>query len=236
MPKNAVVVGLLVASLAGQAAGDIHGACPDSSYVEVVFNRTYPDDSQFAGQPYDYVTVRPNGSGETFANANGIDEGDGLLDIEIRIFVRDCLGFPLIGIPPQQIFLFSPDLCICPGGADADAATDINGMATFTGTLKAGGCTTRIDVMLDGLFMGTLMDASGRTVKINSTDQAHNLASPCYTDAQDLAGFASVFGNPATGVDTAGNPNICYDYNEQGASIDASDLAGFASALGAACQ
>lgn len=229
----AMTVALLAACLVGPVAADV--VCPDSSYCEVVYNRTYPGSSQFAGDPYDYVTVAPSGAGETFTNADGINQGDGMLDIEVRVYLRNCAGDPLVGVPPQQINLFSNALCICPGGADSDLGTDANGCATFTGTLNAGGCASSIDVYADGIFICTLMDGAARTVKINSTDQAHLLASPCFTDASDLAGFASVFGQPANGV-YSGSPGACWDYNEQGANIDASDLAGFASVLGAACQ
>ena len=225
----ALAVALLAACLAGPAAADV--VCADSSYCEVVFNRTYGAGSQFNGQPYDYVTVAPNGAGETFTNANGINEGDGLLDIEIRVYLRNCQGDPLVGVPAQQVNLFSNALCICPGGADSDAGTDANGCATFTGSLNAGGCASSIDVYADGIFICTLQDGGGTTVKINSTDQAHLLASPCFTDASDLAGFASVFTQASNAPG-----NVCFDYNELGANIDASDLAGFASALGAACQ
>lgn len=228
----AVVVSLLAAIFAGPVAADV--VCPDSSYVEVVFNRTYPENSQFAGQPYDYLTVSPDGGGETFTNVNGIDENDGLLDIEIRVYLRDCQGDPCVGIPAEQITLFSPALCICPGGADADAGTDANGIATFTGTLRAGGCTAGIDgieVRAEGVFIATLVDNTGRTVKINSTDAAHLLASPCATGASDLAYFASVFASLAT------NPlHACSDFNERGAYIDASDLAALAFVLGATCK
>ena len=226
----AMAVVLLAACIAGPAAADV--VCADSSYCEVVFNRTYDGPgAQFSGQPYDYLTVAPDGSGETFTNIDGLNQGDGLLDVEVRVYLRNCNGDPLIGVPAQQVNLFSNALCICPGGADSDLGTDANGCATFTGTLNAGGCASSIDVYADGIFICTLMDGGARTVKVNSTDQAHLLASPCFTDASDLAGFASVFTDPASDPG-----NVCFDYNEQGASIDASDLAGFASALGAACQ
>lgn len=225
----AMAAALLAACIVGPAVADV--VCQDSSYCEVVFNRTYPPESQFSGQPYDYVTVAPNGAGETFTEANGIPDGDGLADIEIRVYLRNCSGEPLQGIPAQQVQLFSNALCICPGGADSDLGTDDQGIATFTGSLSAGGCASSIDVYADGVFICTLQDNGARTVKINSTDQAHTLTSPCFTDASDLAGFASVFGTPAS------NPgNVCFDYNERGVNIDASDLAGFASQLGAACQ
>ena len=206
--------------------------CADSSYCEVTFNRTYTGtNSQFLNDPYDYLTVAPDGSGETFTNIDGLNQVDGLLDVEVRVYLRNCNGDPLSGVPAQQINLFSGALCVCPGGADSDLGTDANGMATFTGTLNAGGCASSIDVYADGIFICTLMDTNARTVKINSTDQAHLLASPCFTDASDLAGFAALFGSPA-----ADAGNICFDYNEQGSFIDASDLAGFAATLGAACQ
>ena len=234
MFKSAVVVCLLIMCPASQAAADV--VCADSSYCEVVFNRTYNRFSQFVGQPYDYVTVHPDGSGESFANADGLNQGDRLLDIEIRVYVRNCSGEPLVGMPAQQVQLFSNALCICPGGADSDAGTDANGCARFTGTLRAGGCATSIDVYADGVFICTLMDSNGRTVKFNSGDQAHNLTSPCYTDASDLAGFARAFTQLASGSSDVG-PHVCFDYNEGGSlNIDTGDLASFASLLGRACQ
>ncbi len=237
MLKKAVIATLLAVCLANNTAADV--VCPDSSYVEVIFNRTYPDNSQFAGQPYDYLTIAPSGKGETFRNVNGVNEYDGLLDIEVRVYIRNCQGVPIAGIPAAQINLFSNSLCICPGGSDADIiseqpdgpGTDANGMATFTGSLNAGGCTSQLDVYADGMFIGTLMDATGRTVKVNSADQAHLLSTPCWIDTQDVAGFASVFTQLA-----ANAGNICVDLNERGKYIDASDLAAYAFARGAYCR
>jgi hypothetical protein len=213
-------------SLAGQAAADI--VDPDSSYCEVTFNRTYPTGSQFVGQPYDYVTIAPDAAGETFFNVNGVNEPDGLADIDIRVYLRNSLGAPLIGVPAQEIVVFSSQLCICPGGNISDAGTDAAGMAQFTGTLAAGGCVTALDVYADGVYICTLNSAA-RNVKTNSPDYAHQGTSPCFADASDLGFFATVLGKTATG-------NICSDFNELGQTVDASDLAFFASFLGAACQ
>ncbi len=217
----------LVALCTSSAQADI--VCPDSSYVVVVFNRTYPVGSQFAGQPYDRITIDPVGTPESFFDLNGLAEPDGLPDIDIRVYIRNCQGQPLVGIPAQDIVLFSNSLCICPGGADSDAGTDGNGCATFTGTLEAGGVAASLDVYADGVFLGTLRDGMNRSVKVNSPDFAHQGITPCYVDAADLAAFASKFGDLAVS-----NPEM--DFNELHETIDLSDLAYFAASLGAACQ
>jgi type 1 fimbria pilin len=221
MFKKSVValVAALLAMAAGTASADV--VCADSSYCTVTFTRTYTGNFN-PGQPYDYVTVAPDGSGETFAQ----------FGITIRVFLKNCQGQPLVGVPAQQINLFNANLCICPGGAISDAGTDANGMATFSGTLKAGGCVPSVDVYADGVFICTLRGPSPAlvTVKLNSTDAANQGTSPCFTDSSDLAAFAARIGKPA-------QYNICFDYNETGGpTIDSSDLAFFASVIGAACN
>jgi hypothetical protein len=220
MLKKSVVAlsaALLAACFAGTAAADI--VCPDSSYCEVVFGQTYGPTSQFAGLPYDYLTTDPANGGESF-NSFGID---------IRVYLKNCDGEPLIGVPAQEVVLFNSNLCICPGGGASDAGTDSNGCATWTGTLATGGCVDVLDVYADGVFICTLEDASSRTVKLNSTDQAHAPTSPCFTDSSDLASLAAQLGQSAIG-------RICFDFNELDPTIDLSDLAFFAASLGAACQ
>ena len=211
-------VAALLAMTVGTASADV--VCADSSYCTVTFTRTYTENYN-PGQPYDYVTVAPDGSGETFTQ----------FGITIRVFLKNCQGQPLVGVPAQQINLFNANLCICPGGAISDAGTDANGMATFSGTIKAGGCVTSVDVYADGVFIGTLRGPSPGlvTVKINSTDTL-TASGPCFTDSSDLAVFASRIAKPAFYT-------ICLDYNESGGpTIDSSDLAFMASVLGAACN
>ncbi len=223
----ATLAALFAASLAGPAAADI--VCPDSSYCTVVFNRTYPAGSQFVGQLYDYVTIAPDASGETFFNVNGgPPEVDGLPDIDVRVYLRNCQGAPLQGVPAQDVIVFNSALCICPGGNISDAGTDVNGVAVFTGTMAAGGCVTSLDVFADGVFICTLRGQANRTVKINSPDYG-GATSPCFTDGSDLALFATNLGKVAAG-------RICSDYNEVGGNVDGSDFAYFASFLGASCQ
>lgn len=213
------------------SAADI--VCPDSNYCIVEIRRTYPPESQFAGQPYDYITIAPNLAGQTFFDVNVSDEGDGLADIEIRVYLRNCQGVPLGGAPAHEIVVWGPNLCICPGGNDADAATDVQGCTRFTGTIQGGGCEQQLAIFAEGVWICSLETASGRRVKVNSTDAAHRGTSPCYTDASDLATLATVLGRPANAAPPLGT---CYDYNDVGTNIDASDLAYFATFLGAQCQ
>jgi hypothetical protein len=205
----------MLACMAGQAAADI--VCPDSSYCLVTFGQTYGG-TWMPGQPRDYVTMSPNGAGETFA-ANGVD---------IRVYLRNCQGQALVGIPFQDVTIFSSNLCICPGGAVSDAGTDAQGIARFTGTLRAGGCVDILQVYADGIFICELRNRPSRsdppggtpTVKINSPD-AGGATSPCFTDASDFALFLVRNG---TGV---GNPNyhVCQNFALEDGTIDASDFA-----------
>ena len=222
----AALAALCAACLVGPAAADI--ICADSSYCTVTFNRTYASGSQFATQPYDYVSIAPDGTGETFANVNGINEVDALNDIDISVYLKNCQGQPLVGVPFQEIVLHNTLLCICPGGNVSDAGTDQTGRARFTGTMAAGGCVTALNVFADGALICQL-NSGGRTVKTNSPDYAHQSTSPCFSDAGDLAFFATQLGAAAGG-------RICSDFNELGTTINAGDLAFFASFLGAACQ
>ena len=105
-------------------------------------------------------------------------------------------------------------------------------MATFSGTLKASGCVTRVDVYAEGTYIDTVRGPGPDlvSVKLNSTDAASQGISPCFTDSADLAGFAARIGKPA-------QYSICWDYNESGGpTIDSADLAFFASVIGAACN
>ena len=87
----------------------------------------------------------------TIARANGVVESDDLPDVEIRVYLRNCAGIPLVGVPAQEIVLYRSSLCLCPGGNIADAATDVNGCTTFTGTIRGGGCTPTLDLFAGGV-------------------------------------------------------------------------------------
>jgi hypothetical protein len=201
MLKKALVVALFAAFAVGTAAADI--VCQDSSYCTVSFATTK-----------DRITITPTGSLETETLA--------ATGITLRVFLKNCNGQPLVGVPLQEVVIFNSALCICPGGNNADAATDANGMTTFSGTIRGGGCVESLSIFADGVGLCTV------PIKTNSPD--HLPASPCFVDASDLSGLATDLGNPA-------RYNICKDYNETGPpTIDASDLSFFAQFLGTSCQ
>jgi hypothetical protein len=205
MLKKALFVALFAAMAVGTAAADI--VCPDSSYTTVTFATTK-----------NRVTIAPAGSASQ-GNETLLSNG-----ITIHVYLKNCNGAPLVGVPPQEVVVYNAALCLCPGGNIADAATDASGHTTFTGFIRGGGCVENLTVYADGVIIG----GNPITVKTNSPDAPP--ASPCAVDASDLAALATKLGNPA-------QYNICFDYNESGPpTIDAGDLAFFASALGTSCN
>lgn len=199
-----VLLTVLALGLGSRVRADI--PCPDESYATVTFSQVFTGDYR-TGEPRDVVTVGPNGGIETLAS-NGIT---------IHVYLRNCAGLPVIGVPRQEVVLFNSGLCICPGGNIADADTDVNGHTTFTGSLNAGGCVSNISVFADGIFLAML------PVRFNSPDAVP--ASPCMVDASDLSGL----------VANRGSTNApCFDWNEDGI-VDSSDIAYFATLRGGAC-
>lgn len=199
MLKKSLVVALVLAAFVGSAAADI--VCPESSYVTVTVGTKTR------------ITIAPNGNGETWAS----------IGVTIHVYLKNCNGAPLVGVPRPEIVIYNAGLFICPGGNVADAATDINGHTTFTGTIAGGGCVESMQVYADGIPIGGSLN-----LKTNSPD--HVPASPLAVDASDLSSLAAKLGVPL-------QYNICYDYNESGPpTIDASDLSFFAAYLGAQCQ
>jgi hypothetical protein len=205
MFKKSFVVVALLACFAGTAAADI--VSPDSSYVTV----------QFAVPSQDRLTISPNGAGETFA-ANGMT---------IKVYLKNGAGAPLAGVAATEIILHSSALCICPGGNIADAATDLNGATSFSGTLAASGCANSLNCFADGISIprranpSLVPPATLGAVKTNSQDSQPD----CFTDASDVPALAGKLG-------TVGDP--CFDWNEDGAT-DQSEVSSFAQVLGAAC-
>jgi hypothetical protein len=206
MFKKALVMMAAVAITLGcvsVASADI--VCADSSYVIVTFTNPAKD----------RISISPNGNGDSFS-ATGIT---------INVFLRNCQGAALAGVPAQEIVLFNSGLCICPGGNIADAATDVLGHTSFSGTIRGGGCVNSLDCFADGVFIPRRGVQLG-VLRTNSWDALPS--SPCFVDAGDTASFATRLGIPA-------NYTICSDWNEDG-FIDAGDVASFAGQLGAACQ
>ena len=163
------------------------------------------------GEPYDVVTILPDGSGDTFAQVG----------IRLRLRVRRCFFDrpldPVAGVPAAEIVLFNSRLCLN-APMHADRPTDAEGFTEFSGTMAGGGCAESLRLFIDGVYAGTI------PIRINSPDTGS--ASPCHVDQSDLAAFAARLGVPE-------RYDICSDFNESG-TIDASDLSYLAAALGPA--
>jgi hypothetical protein len=187
----AIAIGLTTS-----AAADV--VCPDSSYCQVSFATSK-----------EWIRIVPGSGGETFAAAG----------ITIAVYLKDCSGAPLVGVPSQDILLSNSNLCVCPEGNVADAATDGNGRTTFTGSLRAGGCVQSLQVVAQGVAIGTI------PVKTRSPD--HIPLTPCSVDGDDLGLLAGHLGNPNGYI-------ACLDYDDSGV-IDISDLVFWASFRGTNC-
>src|SRR5262245_5869343 len=165
-----LVIAMTLCPLAAATAAEI--PWPDSCQVTCTFSHTYNGNYR-PGQPYDYVTIQPDGRGETFAETG----------ISIAVVIKGSAGQPFGNTPRQEIILYNPNLCICPGGNIADVDTDIHGRTTFSGTISGGGCAQSLTVYMDGVPLGTL------PVNINSPDT--RASSPCFVDAGDVAALAA---------------------------------------------
>jgi hypothetical protein len=203
------LVGLILISLASAAPAQT--VCPQFSTCDITFNQVYTG-GYMTGEQYDYVTIVPGGYGETFAGTG----------IDIQVCLKDCSGNPIVGMPAEEVVLFSSSLCICPGGNNADAPTDANGCTTFSGTISGGGTSQGLDVYADGVFICSL------PVNVNSPDFASQ-ASACFVDASDLSILLPVLSNTVP-------YDIAYDFDESGPPIDATDRAIFDSYFGASCD
>lgn len=222
-----LMTALVAACFAGSASADV--VCADSSYCVVNFLLTYSGSYQ-NGQPYNIVTINPDGNGETFAVPTPGYVGP--VAIDIRVYARNCQGDPLEGIPNTEVVLFNSALFICNGGNSADAATDVNGCTSFTGSIAGGGCASTLDIYIDGVFICTI------NVGINSTDWAGGSAGNGFCDSGDAAGLAGYLGANILGA-TGPPPNnlpytICADYTENG-FIDSGDVAFLSSKLATNC-
>ena len=200
MLRRSIPVASLVALAAFPRVAPADIVCPDSSYCTVTFTTVR-----------DRVTIAPE-FGEALA----------LVGITIRATLRNCSGAPLVGVPAPAIVVANPALCLCPGGNAADAPTDQTGSTSFTGFIRGGGCAESLDVVADGVRIGTV------PVKTNSGDQVP--ASPCYVDAADLSAYASMLGR-------SDRYTVCADLNESGPpTINGGDLSYLASLLGQHCE
>lgn len=106
------------------------------------------------------ILAQPDGSGATLADAGGT----------IEVQVLDSSSTPIAGIPANQIWLRAPagtafDWCTLP--YRADGPTDFSGRTTFSGPLPASGRTASLQVVVDGVVLGTSVGHDIRSTDIN---------------------------------------------------------------------
>jgi hypothetical protein len=191
--------------------GDIPHCYPTVGQMELTFSRRF-EGGYRPGEPYDVLTIAPNGSGETLAQ----------IGVRLRVqIVCSCEAIgPIAGIPAAEMVLYGTGMCSCPAGSAADHDTDADGWTEFSGTILGGGCAPSVILFVDGVATQSI------PLKINSPDTRD--ASPCGVDSSDLSALAERLGRPQ-------QYGICFDFNEDGA-IDAGDLSYFATVLGSSCR
>ena len=209
-----IVCGIfLVAEEASAQPFACDDGCGMSAEVILDFSRHFTG-SYRTGEPYDVLTIHPDGS------------GDSLEDTGITLRVRplcECGGppRPIPGLAADQILLYSSDTCGCEIAVmQASQPTDAEGWTEFHGTMVGGGCSESLLLFVDGFGVEVI------PIRINSPDALP--ASPCAVDAGDLSALAARLGIPA-------RYSICSDFNEDGA-VDAADLSTLAAVLGTACD
>ena len=199
MAVHRFLLGLVASVIVFPEALRADVVCPDSSYVEVDYACTFTGTYR-TGEPRDVITVAPDGSGETLAE-NGIT---------VHVYLRDCQGEPVVGVPAESIALAANYVCICEGGNFADGPTDEFGHTTFTGTLTIGGCAGHLILLVDDLVIGTV------PVWINSPDDPFAWA--CVVSVDEAAQLAGILSSDPVPY------SICWDFNEDG-SVDGIDAA-----------
>lgn len=171
-----------------------------------------PDlDPSFAESDSGSIMITPAGSGPTLAERG----------LTITVYVRDARDTPIVGYPFQDIFVEddSGELNTCPGGANADGNTDIDGVAEFTGALAGGGHS------IDGLQVylgGAPLDQAPLAIRVNSPD----LTGDRTVNLSDIGTFVADY--------KAGVDRFRSDFVEDG-ELNIADVGVIASKVGEDC-
>ncbi len=156
------------------------------------------------------IAVMPDDTSTPLTEARAY--GGAITDATITVEVLDNTGTPIVGMPPEDVWLESTGggFVHTPGGSLADGPTDSVGRTTFSGPLSGGGHTEPgedLVVMLNGeALAGSPLD-----IRVNSPDIDADLD----VDLKDLVHFAEDFWS-------CGGP---YDYESDYFWDDVVDLA-----------
>ena len=118
--------------LVGVAVTDAAFGCSELATaveVDLRFDRRFQGTYR-PGEPYDVLTVLPNGGGETLAEVG--------ITLRVRFVCNEPGNVtPIVGLPWQEIVLYSPTIGSCTW-MYAARSTDANGWTEFVGTFRAG--------------------------------------------------------------------------------------------------
>jgi len=163
----------------------------------------------------------PNGGGPVG------DFGDA--GVTLTVTVRDAIGFPIAAIPATDFWVIgchdSLVLCGGSGSLDADGPTDASGKTTISGQLRAGGCDTKLMVVVQGVILADPSDCFVPLcidIGVVTPDSDGDLD----VDLGDFYNFSAAYpsfdgnGNPVKGYLGVGE---CFDYDFNG-KVDLGDL------------
>jgi hypothetical protein len=164
------------------------------------------------------VLICPFGDGGRLDAAQGCDGTT--VNATITLTVLDINFDPVVGYPPEDLWIVANTICLCPDGSIADGPTDGAGQTTFTGALEAGGCSndnsTNIFINPHGV-----LSQPGLPIWFNSPDMDCNLV----VNLSDVVVFASIF---------FGGYDYCADFYCDGV-INLSDVVVFTPHVGHSC-
>lgn len=191
----------------------------------------------FAGQPdltlsgavaahgTDEVSVFTNVDGNGKAINQAKLEAGGEVDATITVTLVDSGGNPIYLYPFEDMWLATSlgGLVACNGGTVADGSTDINGQATFSAALYAGGSSDRVGGEKCRVIVnGSALVGSDLNILFNSPDMDGSLI----VDLTDTVAFVPLY--------TGGAYDYSVDFFFDGA-INLSDLVLYAGGLFVAC-
>lgn len=120
----------------------------------------------------------PDGSGSALYDAY-VKGGSGgstvSADATITLSARTAGDLPIAGYPAEDLWLSwidSSELAVCHGGTVADAATDAEGITTWTRPLRLGGRSESLmQVVMNG---NAVTNSPGLALSVNSADINHD--------------------------------------------------------------
>jgi len=166
----------------------------------------------------------PDGTGKAMTEARAIGVS-GSVDATITVTLLDAGMNPVYLFPFEDMWLETTmgGLVPCANGTVADASTDINGQATFTGPFYAGGITDGASGELTEVVVnGSALVGSDMDIQFNSADMTGDGA----VNISDLSSFSAGY--------LGGTYTYDVDFSYDGV-LNLSDLVLFSTAFNAVC-